>query len=187
MSRTRLIRPEFFADETMAGVADSTRLFYIGLWTLCDDAGYFEARGRQIAAALYPYHGTGRREKLTAAAMAKLIELGRVVMLECGIHGRVPTLPRHGQKGGTKSETYLSRHRTSCAVRTPSEAVPRSTDKSSSESVSDSFSDSVSEGAQARENEPTQLHSPAALAAASAGGFIAYRPVPKPSVAGKRR
>lgn len=169
MSRTRLIRPEFFADETLAGVSDSVRLFYIGLWTLCDDAGYFEHRPRQIAAALYPYQGPGRRERTTTEALAKLIGLARVRILDCGIHGTVPTLPRHGAKGGTKSETYASRHRTTCLsvhaptlVRTPD--VRTSSDESSSVSGSGSGSESVSESAGAHAKR---------RAMAAAGGFAA--------------
>lgn len=128
MSRTRLIRPEFFSDETLASASDATRLFYIGLWTLCDDAGYFESKPRQIAAALYPYRGQAARQRTTDRALADLVALGRVKQLDCGIHGWVPTLPKHGAKGGNKAETYLQRHRSTClSVR-----VHPSTDKSSS-------------------------------------------------------
>lgn len=152
MSRTRLIRPEFYDDELLASVSVATRYFYIGLWTLCDDAGYFERKPRQIAAALYPYEGQARRQKVTDKALADLEAIGRVKSLDCGIHGQVPTLPKHGAKGGTKSETIRSRHATTCL----SVHVRTSTDKSSSVSVSvsDSVSDSVLEGAQARDEKP---------------------------------
>jgi hypothetical protein len=152
MSRTRLIRPEFFADELLSSVNDATRLFYIGLWTLCDDAGYFEARPRQIAAALYPYRGPASRERTTNAAMTALVELDRVKLLECGLHGVVPTLPRHGVKGGNKAETFRDRHLHTCmSVR-----VRTSPDKSSSVSVSDSVSESDSgrPGANGKERTP---------------------------------
>lgn len=150
MSRTRLIRPEFFADETLSAVSDTVRLFYVGLWTLCDDAGWFEARPRQIAAELYPYRRPLSREQTTVASLEKLVELGRVRLLDCGLHGIVPTLPRHGAKGGNKSETYFARHRGGC-VRTGSEQVRTpSTYKSSSVLGSDSVDGSESEGAQAR-------------------------------------
>lgn len=150
MSRTRLIRPEFYVDSTLAAVPVPTRYFYIGLWTLCDDAGYFENKPRQIAAALYPYDGQARRQKATDKALAELSGIGRVKLLDCGIHGQVPTLPKHGTKGGNKSETIRSRHVTTCL----SVHVRTSTDKSSSVSVSDSVSESVSESAQAREEKP---------------------------------
>jgi hypothetical protein len=154
MSRTRLIRPEFYKDELMAGASISTRFVYIGLWTLCDDAGYFERKPHQIAAELFPYDGLARRQRLVDKALAELVELHRVRYLDCGVHGVVPTLPKHGAKGGTKAETYLSRHRTGCSddpVRTQLRAVhTESTYESSSDSVSGSGSDSDSEGAQAR-------------------------------------
>lgn len=162
MSRTRLIRPEFFTDELMASASISTRFVYIGLWTLCDDAGYFEAKPRQIAAALFPYEGASRRQRIVDKAMAELSTLGRVEYLDCGLHGVVPTLPRHGQKGGNRAETYLLRHRAACPVRTsPSKSVQEvrpSTYESSSESVSDSGSVSgrvrsrVEKGADATKN-----------------------------------
>ncbi len=49
MARTRLIRPEFFTDELMAAISIPARLVYIGLWTLCDDDGYFESKPRSGA------------------------------------------------------------------------------------------------------------------------------------------
>jgi hypothetical protein len=141
MSRTRLIRPEFFADELMATASIPTRLVYIGLWTLCDDAGYFERKPRQIAAALFPYDGQAHRQRITDKALAELEGMGRIKYLECGIHATVPTLPRHGVKGGNKAETIASRHRSTC----PSVLVRTSTSKSSSVSVSDSVAGSVSD------------------------------------------
>lgn len=155
MSRTRLIRPEFFTDELMAASPIPTRFIYIGLWTLCDDAGYFENKPRQIAASLLPYDGPTHRQKIVDKALADLVAMGRVRVLDCGIHGWVPTLTKHGQKGGNKSETYLARHRSTCLVRTAPQPVRTGTDKSSSVSVSVSVSDSVETGASATKDGPT--------------------------------
>lgn len=157
MSRTRLIRPEFFDDELMARVSIPTRLVYIGLWTLCDDAGYFELKPRQIAAALFPYDGQARRQRIVDGALTELHQLGRVRYLECGAHGEIPTLPRHGAKGGSKAETYKIRHTLNCSVRTTDDAVRTSPDKSSSGKGGDrvgfgSSSARVEEGAQARDD-----------------------------------
>ena len=163
MSRTRLIRPEFFKDERMAAVPIGTRYVYMGLWTLCDDAGYFELKPRQIAAELFPYEGPAKRQRLIDAALADLIRIERVRYLECGEHGVVPTLPKHGTKGGNKAETYLARHRNSCLVRTPDARVGTGPYKSSSDSVSESDSVRVESGASART---------LAAAAAEAGGFV---------------
>lgn len=154
MSRTRLIRPAFFGDEDVAAIPRDSRLAYIGLWTECDDAGYFEARPRQLARALFGYDPDGLA--VVEAALADLIKLGKVELLECGVHGLVPSLPVHGQQGGNKAFTHQVAHGrcgVSVQVRTPDEPV-RTTppaavrpervrtrpDKSSSESVSDSES-----------------------------------------------
>jgi hypothetical protein len=168
MSRTRLIRPEFFSDETLATVGDATRLFYVGLWTLCDDAGYFDLKPRQIAAVLYPFRGQAARQRLTDKALAELESLGRVRVLTCGIHATIPTLPGHSIKGGTKAETYFRRHRNDCmSVR-----VRTSTDKSLSVSVSESVSDSDSAG-----EKPRSLRD----VSKDIGGFAAHLASRKPA------
>lgn len=157
MSRTRLIRPEFFTDELMASASIPTRFVYIGLWTLCDDAGYFEAKPRQIAAALLPYDPPARRQKVIDAALADLERLGRIRYFECGLHGVIPTLVRHSIKGGSKAETFKVRHTLNCSVQTDSGRVRTSTDKSVSVSGSDTGSvmARVEEGANAPTNEPS--------------------------------
>jgi hypothetical protein len=161
--RTRLLRPEFWSDELMASLPRDVRLVYMGLWNLADDAGYLERRPRAIAAALFPYDGMAEREALIDGALELLVREGRVLYLECPIHARIPTLPRHAAKGGTKATTFESRHRTTCL----SERVRTGPDKSrsgyGSDSGSGSDSDSESAGAQARLGD----------AAAAAGGFVA--------------
>jgi hypothetical protein len=171
VSRTRLIRPEFFADELMAQLSVSTRLLYIGLWTLCDDAGYFELEPRQIAAELLRYEGPAKRDRLVATALDDLVAKRRVKLLECGEHAVVPTIPDHRIKGGEALYTIRKRHERRCTTepsgglhspdlrRTPSGYVP--------DSVSDSESVSVSSSAQARDGKKL------ADAAAEAGGFVA--------------
>ena len=146
MSRTRLIRPEFFQDELMAGASIGTRLVYIGLWTLCDDAGYFERGPRQMAATLFPYDGPANRERLVTRALDELEELRRIRWLDCAEHGIVPTIPDHRIKGGEQLFTVKKRHERRCSV-----GLRRTTSDSVSESVSDSGSVSVSRSAQARE------------------------------------
>ena len=159
MSRTRLIRPEFFTDELMAQASIPTRFVYIGLWTLSDDAGYFECKPRQIAAALLPYDGPAHRQKVVDKALADLTAMGRVRYLDCGLHAVIPTLPRHGAKGGSKAETFKLRHLAEGLVRTPDDSVRTgdvrtSPDKSSSGKGGDrvgfgSSSARVEEGASA--------------------------------------
>jgi hypothetical protein len=166
MSRTRLLRPDFFKDERMAALSITARYVYMGLWTLCDDAGYFELKPRQIAAELFPYEGPARRQRVVDGCLADLVANGRIRYLECGEHAVVPTLPKHGTKGGNKAETYLARHRGTCLVHTQADRVRTGPSKSSSDSVSDSGSDSVR--VEERADAQALEH-----AAAEAGGFVA--------------
>jgi hypothetical protein len=41
MARIRSIKPEFASDDKILKISDSTALFFVILWTVCDDAGYF--------------------------------------------------------------------------------------------------------------------------------------------------
>jgi len=113
--RTRLIRPEFFTDELMAEASIETRLVYIGLWTLTDDAGYFESRPRQVAAVLFGFEDPAPREARVEAALAWLVDHARVRHLPCGSHAVIPTIPHHRTSGGVPLFTIRKRHETRCA------------------------------------------------------------------------
>lgn len=117
MSRTRLLRPAFFSDERMARMSVWTRLIYIGLWTLADDAGYFERKPAEIGVALFPYEPSGRRRKRVDAALEELVTAGRVRWLECEEHGVIPTLTEHGViKGGNHAYTAKEHHEAVCLL-----------------------------------------------------------------------
>lgn len=135
VSRTRLIRPEFFSDARIASAPVSVRYFYIGLWTLCDDAGFFELDAAQIAAELYRFDSRARRERAVRDGLARLVELDRVRYLECGHHAVIPTLPDHRIKGGEALFTVQKRHERRCSV-----GLRRTTENSVSVSVSESGS-----------------------------------------------
>jgi hypothetical protein len=62
----------------------------------------------------------------------------------------VPTLPKHGAKGGSKAETFLSRHRSGCGVRTAPTPVRTEPYESSSGKGMDSGKGGVEERANAR-------------------------------------
>jgi len=176
MSRTRFIRPGFFSDERMSHAKLPTRFVYIGLWTLCDDAGFFERRPAEIAVALFPYERVGRRQKLVDDALAELEELGRVRWLECGEHGLIPTLPEHVVKGGNHAYQHQVKHENQCrltlfrlrsghdGIRPENGSPGRVRDKSVSESVSESGS-----GLESGRGAPRGLKE----AATAAGGFVA--------------
>lgn len=160
MSRTRLIRPEFFSDPIMARLTVSTRLTYMGLWTLSDDDGFFELDPPQIAAELYRFESVKRRQRIVSVALDALVATGRIRVLGCGEHAVIPTIPDHRIKGGEALHTVKKRHQRRCeqppmesSVALHSSGLRRTMENYVSVSVSesDSESDSVSTSAQARE------------------------------------
>lgn len=55
MPRIRTIKPEFPQSESMGRVHRESRLCFIQLWTLADDAGRLRGNSRMLASLLYPY------------------------------------------------------------------------------------------------------------------------------------
>lgn len=55
MSRIRTIKPEFAQSETIAKLSIPARLFFILLWTICDDQGRTRAAPALLKGLLYPY------------------------------------------------------------------------------------------------------------------------------------
>lgn len=158
--RARLVRPEFWSDSKVAPMADSVRLFYIGLWCIADDAGYFEVDLQSIGMILLAGRRPDQRIKTGEAALRVLVDAGRVQLLACGIHGLIPTIPRHRVQGGNQSFATQKVHQEDCTdqsvpVRTrpdrpsskresKSESVPVRTSPSMYVSESESESESVS-------------------------------------------
>jgi hypothetical protein len=54
MARARNIKPGFFTNEELVELPFSTRLLFIGLWTLADRAGRLEDRPKKIKMAIFP-------------------------------------------------------------------------------------------------------------------------------------
>jgi hypothetical protein len=92
--RIRQVKPAFWSDAKVATLKAPVRLFYIGLWMVADDAGYFRNEPSEIARDLYGYEPRTRRERNVAEWTSELVAVGRVVVLECG-HGIVPKLAEH--------------------------------------------------------------------------------------------
>ena len=138
--RSRILRPELLTDETLGTLPDALVLFYLKLWLLCDDEGYFEWRPRQIAATLYPYRGERLRTHQVSGWLDDLVLHRRVSVLVCGEHAVVPTIPTYRIRGGNQAHTVKSKHDSKCAYV----QVRTSPDKYRSESVSESSSDSES-------------------------------------------
>ena len=107
--RIRQVRPEFFTDPVTAHLSPSVQVTYIGLWCVCDDAGWLDWDVPQIGAVLYPYKSVRAREALILRAAAELTAAGRLSVLECGC-ARIPTLMAHQKIGGTKSYTAREKH-----------------------------------------------------------------------------
>ena len=107
--RIRTVKPEFWTDEKLVELPDSTRLFFVGLWMLSDDAGFFRSSVREIANELSSVRPVRRRERDVAGWMAKLVELGVVRLLDCGKHGLVPNLVDHQWMAGTTKRVYRIR------------------------------------------------------------------------------
>ena len=120
--RIRQVKPAFWTDSTIAGLAPAVRLFYIGLWMVADDAGYLRWDTPQIANELYGYESRKKRERDVDAFIAVLTDDGRVVRYECG-HAFIPHLTDHQRLAGeTHRVVSVKREHESCP-RIP--AVPR--------------------------------------------------------------
>ena len=74
MARIRTIKPEFWADEKLGPMDALTRLVFLGLVSMADDAGRLVDSERQIEALLFPYTDDTVREPL-----ANLARAGRIV------------------------------------------------------------------------------------------------------------
>lgn len=55
MARARNIKPAFFSDDELSELSPITRLYFIGLWTICDFRGCLEYRPKRIKALILPY------------------------------------------------------------------------------------------------------------------------------------
>ena len=122
--RIRQIKPEFWKDTKLVEVSEGARLFYIGAWQLCDDAGWFRWSLPEIGAELYPFDGRRSRERKVQKYVAELAGIGRLLLLECG-HAQVPKLTAHQHLAGTTSRvvTIAEEHR-KCMSSDPSPRLP---------------------------------------------------------------
>ena len=53
--KTRLVYPEFFADEGIAALTPYARLLYVGLWVYADDDGRGEWLPKRIEGSIFPH------------------------------------------------------------------------------------------------------------------------------------
>ena len=71
--RIRQVKPSFWSDSVLARLPERSRLFYIGLWMIADDAGWFRADVPEIANELYGYEPARRREDRVSLMLAGLV------------------------------------------------------------------------------------------------------------------
>ena len=162
--RTRLIRPTFWADAKVAALPVAVRLTFMGLWGLSDDDGYFEWEPVEIAAELYRWAPPRSRPRQVEDHLGRLLDSGRIVRLECGVHGRVPSMPEHRIQSGRHTFPIRDDHRSTCAS---SRDIPRPpASRSYTETESESVRNGSDKGAAARLSELDE-------AAIAAGGPVA--------------
>lgn len=104
--RIRQIIPAYWADEEMAMLSASSRLAYIGLWCVADDAGYFPWKPGEIGYAL------NMKRTVVERAVTDLRALPgkcRVELLACGRHAKVPNLVEYQRYA--KSTHNVLRHK----------------------------------------------------------------------------
>jgi hypothetical protein len=121
--RIRQVRQDFWTDEKLGRMPDPVRLFYIGLWCVADDKGWFRWDAARVAALLYPFRQGSARERSVTAWAAVLTESGRLVMHPCGC-AEIPTLSRHQVIGGKKAEGEYQRHLRTCPDSPGSPGLP---------------------------------------------------------------
>jgi hypothetical protein len=73
MPRIRTIKPEFWADEKLSLLDPTTRLVFLGLISMADDAGRLVDSLKQIDAFIFPFTDDSSRE-----ALANLSRMARV-------------------------------------------------------------------------------------------------------------
>lgn len=127
--RIRQVKPSFFKDPLMAEMSPAVRLFYVGLWMLADDAGWFSWDVAEVGNELYGYEPRGRRERNAATYLDVLVKSKRVEMHECG-HLSIPTLVDHQRLAGLTKQvrTVLREHEKECIPKSP--ATPRDSPQS---------------------------------------------------------
>lgn len=72
--RQRLLRPGFFKNDVLAGLAPITRLLFAGLWCLADREGRLEDRPMRIKGELFPYENFDVEDAIDSLESAGFIQ-----------------------------------------------------------------------------------------------------------------
>lgn len=116
------MKPAFWADSRLAELPEPTRLFYIGLWMIADDAGWLRWDPIEVARDLYGYDGRAKRERRSTAMFDELLRAGRVILHPCG-HAEVPKLANHQHLSVVAKQvrTVNNEHLRECGPASPAQ------------------------------------------------------------------
>jgi len=113
------VKPAFWSDAKLANLRAPVRLFYIGLWMVADDAGYFRNDPAEIARDLYGYEPRAKRERNVVDYTTQLVEAERVQVFDCG-HGVVPKMAAHQHLAAeTKQVRTIATEHVRCIPQIP--------------------------------------------------------------------
>ena len=98
--RIRQIKPEFWKDAKLAVLTEGARLFFVGTWSMADDAGWMRWSVPEIGAELYPFESRRMRERRVEKHGEALAAIGRIHHHDCG-HSQIPKMPAHQHLAGT--------------------------------------------------------------------------------------
>jgi hypothetical protein len=120
--RIRQVKPEFWSDAALQmAVGPEVLLFYIGLWNEADDGGWLRWDLVEIAADLYRYQPNAKRVKNATRFAARLVDLGKVVIDECGMHALIPNFAKHQHLSAEDKQvhTHSTEHAERCLQGSP--------------------------------------------------------------------
>lgn len=108
MARIRTIKPSFFKNELIADLQMTSRLLFIGLWTLADREGRLEDRPKRIKAEIFPYDNVDVDDQLSRLQSAGFIlryspeaitELGEMKVIQ------IINFTKHQRITGSEADT----------------------------------------------------------------------------------
>lgn len=92
MARIRSIKPEFVTDGKIDRLSDSAALFFVLLWTHCDDSGFFTLDVRELALKLPRWRAQAIQSMIWTLARVGLVKISRgsgVGLVEGWRHQRI--------------------------------------------------------------------------------------------------
>lgn len=84
MARIRSIHPGFFTDEAIVSLSPQAQIFFVGLWTQCDDQGVFEWKPVTLKMRLLPATNADVPALLTELQAADVIRKAEVGASQLG-------------------------------------------------------------------------------------------------------